>query len=124
MLSVVLMGTKRQFKMYLSDDLLERLENAAEKIGKRSGQEVAEEILTIYLPVWTNVNDSMNRAVTYQINKVSEEIITSKKLTESESSKAVAKKSSGEKKKLNKATERMYKNAGEATSIEELSKKK
>lgn len=115
---MVLMGTKKQFKMYLSDDLLERLEKAAEKIGKRSGQEVVEEILTIYLPVWTNVNDSMNRAVKYQINKVSEEIVSSEKEVKSQGS------TSEKKKGLDKATERMYKNAGEAIPIEELNKKK
>jgi hypothetical protein len=79
MLLTVTMGTKKQFKMYLEEDLFERLKQAAEKIGKSSGQEVAEEIICTYFPVWLNVNDSMNRAVQYQINKVSEEIVSQRK---------------------------------------------
>jgi hypothetical protein len=67
------MGTKRQFKMYLDDDLVERLRRAAEKIGKDSGQEVAEEVLAIYLPVWASVNDATRRAIDYQTKIIGEE---------------------------------------------------
>lgn len=59
------MSTK-QFKMYLEDELVERLERVAERNGRRSAQQVAEEILLTYLPVWTAVSDAMARAVTYQ----------------------------------------------------------
>lgn len=61
----LLMSTK-QFKMYLEDELVERLERVAERNGRRSAQQVAEEILLTYLPVWTAVSDAMARAVTYQ----------------------------------------------------------
>lgn len=61
----LLMSTK-QFKMYLDEDLISRLDKFAEKNGRRSAQQVAEEILTIYLPVWIAVNDAMSRATNYQ----------------------------------------------------------
>jgi len=59
------MSTK-QFKMYLDEDFVERLESMAVKAGRRSAQQVAEEILSTYLPVWSTVNDAMNRAIRYQ----------------------------------------------------------
>ena len=65
----LLMGTKPQFKMYLDEELVEKLRQAATRFSRGSGQEIAEEILTIYLPVWVAVNDSMRRAVEYQIAK-------------------------------------------------------
>lgn len=34
------MGTKKQFKMYLDDEIVERLDDLASKTGKRSGQEI------------------------------------------------------------------------------------
>ena len=61
----LLMSTK-QFKMYLDDDLVARLENLAEKGGRRSAQQVAEEILLTYLPVWSAVTDATNRAIRFQ----------------------------------------------------------
>lgn len=70
----LLMGTKVQFKMYLDDDLVERLKKAADKCGKNSGQEVVEEILAVYLPVWTSVNESMRRAVDFQTKTFMEHI--------------------------------------------------
>lgn len=79
MLLTVTMGTKKQFKMYLEEDLFDRLKGAADKLGKSSGQEVAEEILSIYFPVWLNINDSMNRAVQYQTNVVAEELTSRNK---------------------------------------------
>lgn len=61
----LLMGT-RQFKMYLDDEIVERLEALAVKHGLRSGQQVVEELLQVYLPVWATVSDSMKRAVAFQ----------------------------------------------------------
>lgn len=65
--------------MYISDEMFEKLKNAAEKLGKNSGQEVAEEIISIYFPVWLNVNESMNRAIQYQTNVVAEELLSKNK---------------------------------------------
>lgn len=70
----LLMGTKTQFKMYLDDDLVARLRQAADRIGKASGQEVAEEIIKLYLPVWTVVNEYTQRAIGFQTNIVTEEL--------------------------------------------------
>jgi hypothetical protein len=60
------MSTKEQFKMYLDPEMIERLDRLAEKNGRRSSQQVAEEIIAIYLPVWTAVTDAANRAISYQ----------------------------------------------------------
>lgn len=68
------MSTKKQFKLSLEDDVVARIEAAANKSGKRSGQEVVEELINIYLPVWVSVNDSMQRAINYQKNKIAEEM--------------------------------------------------
>lgn len=69
----LLMSTK-QFKMYLEEELVERLERIAERHGRRSAQQVAEEILLTYLPVWAAVSDAMARAVTYQSSQSQEAI--------------------------------------------------
>lgn len=61
----VLMGTK-QFKMILDEELVERLRNAADSTGRDSAQHLAEEILTIYLPVYTAVSTATRRAIEYQ----------------------------------------------------------
>ena len=73
------MGTKQQFKMYLPDDLVEKFKDAAERLGKNSGQEVAAEILSIYFPVWLSVNESLSRAVEFQINLVAGELAAKSK---------------------------------------------
>lgn len=67
------MGTKRQFKMYLDDELVERLKSLANKLGKGSGQEIAEEIIAVYLPVWASVSDSMRRALDFQTKKIADQ---------------------------------------------------
>lgn len=61
----VLVGTK-QFKMILDEDFVDRLKTLANRMGRDSAQHLAEEVLTIYLPVWTAVADATNRAIAYQ----------------------------------------------------------
>lgn len=69
----VLMSTKNeQFKLYLSPEFIEELHRLAEKYGKESGQQVAKEVLTRYVPVWSSVNNSIDIAV----QKQSEDIIS------------------------------------------------
>lgn len=50
----VLKGTymPRQFKMYLPEDTVAALDSAAERFNRRSGQQVAEEVITSYLSFW------------------------------------------------------------------------
>lgn len=60
------MGTKEQFKMYLQPEQVERLEELAAKYGRRSGQQIAEEILSVYIPVWVANQDAIRRAMAYQ----------------------------------------------------------
>lgn len=65
---MVSIGTmKAQFKIYLSNAQINRLEQAAGKNGRRSAQAVAEEVLELYLPVWESVQSSVNMAVNRQI---------------------------------------------------------
>lgn len=61
----VLVGTK-QFKMILDEEFVDRLKTLANRMGRDSAQHLAEEVLTIYLPVWTAVADATNRAIAYQ----------------------------------------------------------
>ena len=77
MLSKVQMSTgeKVQFKMMLPTELVERLTLLAQKNGKRSGQEVVEELINFYLPVWITVTGSLERAMHAQINKAAESFI-------------------------------------------------
>lgn len=42
----------KQFKMYLPEETVTSLDDAARRFNRRSGQQVAEEILTTYLPFW------------------------------------------------------------------------
>lgn len=63
------MSTKRQFKMYLDEDVFERLRAAAEKYDRDSGQTVVAELIAVYLPTWTAVNESMRRAVDFQLKQ-------------------------------------------------------
>ena len=61
---------KKQFKMYLEPYQFDRLNEAAEKHGRSSGQAVAMEILELYLPVWESVEKSVNNAVTKQSKSI------------------------------------------------------
>ena len=61
----VLVGTK-QFKMLLEEEFVERLKSLAQKTGRDSAQHLAEEILTIYLPVYVAVNEATRRAIDVQ----------------------------------------------------------
>jgi hypothetical protein len=67
------MSPKRQFKMQLDEDQIERLKAAADRLGRDTAQEVAEEILTIYYPVWLAVAESASRAIDYQTAKILEQ---------------------------------------------------
>lgn len=67
----VLVGTK-QFKMILEEEFVERLRDLAKKAGRDSAQHLAEEILTIYLPVWVSVHDATRRAVGFQTQVIAE----------------------------------------------------
>jgi hypothetical protein len=67
------MGTKKQFKMYLDDELVERLRQVAERLGKGSGQEVAEEVISTYLQLWIAVTESTRRAIDFQTRQIFEE---------------------------------------------------
>jgi len=61
----VLVSTK-QFKMILETEFVERLKAVAKRAGRDSAQHLAEEVLTVYLPVYTAVMDATNRAIAYQ----------------------------------------------------------
>lgn len=63
----VLVGTK-QFKMILDEEFVERLRVVAKKTGRDSAQHLAEEVLSIYLPVYVAVSEATKRAVMYQTN--------------------------------------------------------
>jgi hypothetical protein len=62
---------KRQFKMYLPDELDDQLAMAADKHGRGSSQQVVEEVLTIFLPAWSAMQAAMRRAVDYQLQHLS-----------------------------------------------------
>jgi hypothetical protein len=66
------MSPKSQFKFQIEDDFRERLNTAAKRHGRDTAQEVVEEILTIYFPVWLAVADSARRAIDYQTQKLLE----------------------------------------------------
>lgn len=66
------MPAKRQFKMQLEDDMIDRLKSASKRFGRDTAQEVAEEILVLYYPVWLAVSESARRAVEYQTRKMNE----------------------------------------------------
>ena len=57
---------KKQFKMYLTDDLVERLAEATIRTGASSSQEVVEEVLYYYLDVWVSVQEQTRQAVDKQ----------------------------------------------------------
>lgn len=73
------MSPKRQFKMQLEDDHIERLKVVAKRFGRDTAQEVAEEILTAYFPVWLAVAEATGRAVDYQTRKILEADIKGKR---------------------------------------------
>ncbi|HEY7544431.1 MAG TPA: hypothetical protein VID27_06095 [Blastocatellia bacterium] len=45
-------GETTQYKVRISEELVARFEELAEKYGRRSGNQVAAEILEIYTPLW------------------------------------------------------------------------
>ena len=57
---------KKQFKLWLEDDSLTRLSDAANKFGRGSAQQVVEELIALYLPLWMTVNTAVNRAIDNQ----------------------------------------------------------
>ena len=65
----LLMSTKEQFKMYLDPELVTRLGQLADKNGRRSAQQVAEEIIDTYWTVWSAFADAARRAAEFQIKK-------------------------------------------------------
>ncbi|MBI1764869.1 MAG: hypothetical protein HYR56_25955 [Acidobacteria bacterium] len=49
------MSKKEQFLIRIETDLIASLQKAAEQYGRRSGNEVATEIITLYLPFWEEI---------------------------------------------------------------------
>lgn len=49
------MPKKEQLNLRLDNDLIARLQKAAEQFGRRSGNEVAAEIISLYLPFWEEI---------------------------------------------------------------------
>ena len=71
----LLMSPKRQFKFQMDDDLRERLDVAAKRLGRDTAQEVVEEILVVFFPVWLAVSESAKRAVDYQARLMIEKAV-------------------------------------------------
>ena len=66
----LLMSTEKdQFKMYLSSDLKDRLQELADRYGRYSKQSLVEEVVTIYLPLWKAVQEANERSVRYQTER-------------------------------------------------------
>lgn len=61
-----LMHQKKQFKMTLNEDIVDRLTTASEKFSRGSPQLVVEELIEIFLPTWVEMNAAMIRATRYQ----------------------------------------------------------
>ena len=67
----VVVAEKKQFKLWLEEDSIERLTIAGKRFGRSSAQEVVEELIAVYLPTWMAVNDSMRRSIDYQMKLIS-----------------------------------------------------
>lgn len=61
------MTKKVQFKMYLPEELAEKLKLTAEKTGRSSGQDVAEQVITYYLNVWSVLEVAIQAATKEQV---------------------------------------------------------
>lgn len=66
------MSSKKQFKLWLDPDIIDRLSSAGKKFGRSSPQEVVEELIGVYLPLWTTVNTATLRALDHQSKIIAE----------------------------------------------------
>lgn len=57
---------KKQFKMYLEPEIVERLTGAGKKFGRGTPQQVVEELIDVYFPLWVTVNTATQRALDRQ----------------------------------------------------------
>lgn len=57
---------KKQFKLYLEEAVIERLTDAGLKYGRGTPQQVIEEMIDLYFPLWSAVNVSTLRAMDQQ----------------------------------------------------------
>ncbi len=74
---MVISSRKRKkafIKLTVTPDLVERLDLLAEKFGKRSAQQIIEEVLEFYLPVWSEVERSVRRAIDLQTKALTAEL--------------------------------------------------
>jgi hypothetical protein len=64
---------KKQFKLYFEEELIERLSAAGRRYGRGTPQQVVEEIIETYLPLWSTVNTATSRAIETQMRRLSED---------------------------------------------------
>ncbi|HKP85606.1 MAG TPA: hypothetical protein VJZ26_05900 [Blastocatellia bacterium] len=58
------MADKSHWKLYLDSEIVNRYEQAADQFGKRSGNEIAAEVLNKYLDFW--IEGEMARAQVFE----------------------------------------------------------
>lgn len=56
--------------MWLEADVVERLADAGKKFGRGTPQQVVEEIIDLYFPLWSSVNVSTQRTIDAQKNRI------------------------------------------------------
>lgn len=64
-----LMSTKKQLKMYLEPDTIAELDLLGQRFQK-SKQDIVEDLINIYLPVWKAVQINVRIAVDRQVEQV------------------------------------------------------
>lgn len=63
---------KKQLKMYVTDDVLDRLEAAARRTNRGSKQDVVAELIEFYLPVWERIEIETRKATLRQMGHLTD----------------------------------------------------
>ncbi len=71
------MATK-QYKVGVDESLIERYENAAEKYKRRSGNQVASEVLEQYLDLWEQAEQGRLAVISQQRRALSKDKLASR----------------------------------------------
>lgn len=61
---------KKQFKLWMEPELIGRLTDAGKKFGRGTPQQVVEELIDLYLPLWLTVNTATERTIDKQAQAV------------------------------------------------------
>ena len=61
--------SKKQVKIYLEEEFIQKMEEYAARYGRRSGNAVLEEVLIRFVPIWSELEEDVLASFKQRVSK-------------------------------------------------------